>query len=148
MENHFQNIFNSPILKFWQDAQRKLRCWDGKMKPLNLFTSLRGWKKSADHLSGNKSNPCSGRKMGKRKEQYSEEFINKLKSVKAKRAKTVIDHILKHGAISTEELKDVYGYDHPPRAVRDVREQGIPSILSRFEEKMVEQSPHINLGHF
>jgi len=54
------------------------------------------------------------------------EFLKLLKSVKAKRAKTVIDHILKHGQITTEELKDIYGYNHPPRAIRDVREQGIP----------------------
>jgi hypothetical protein len=65
--------------------------------------------------------------MGKKqKHQYPEEFLEKLRSVTAKRAKTVIDHILKYGAISTEDLKDIYGYDHPPRAVRDVREQGIP----------------------
>ncbi|WP_369334486.1 helix-turn-helix domain-containing protein [Candidatus Thiosymbion oneisti] len=49
-----------------------------------------------------------------------------LESVEAKRPKTVIDHILKHGQITTEELKDTYGYNHPPRATRDVREQGIP----------------------
>ena len=53
-------------------------------------------------------------------------FIKKAKAVTAKRAKTVIDHILKHGHITTEELKTLYGYDHPPRAARDVREQGIP----------------------
>lgn len=46
--------------------------------------------------------------------------------VTAKRAKTVIDHIIAHGSISTEELKEIYGYDHPPRAARDVRESGIP----------------------
>ena len=57
---------------------------------------------------------------------YPKEFIELLKSVKGKRPKTVIDHILKHGQITTEELKDTYGYNHPPRAVRDVREQGIP----------------------
>lgn len=62
----------------------------------------------------------------KRKGRYPEEFLEKLKGVTAKRAKTVIDHILEHGSISTEELKDIYGYGHPPRAVRDVREQGIP----------------------
>ena len=53
-------------------------------------------------------------------------FIEKAKAVTAKRAKTVIDHILKHGHITTEELKNLYGYNHPPRAARDVREQGIP----------------------
>ncbi len=57
---------------------------------------------------------------------YTDEFIKLLKSVNAKRPKTVIDHILEHGQITTEELKDTYGYNHPPRAIRDVREQGIP----------------------
>lgn len=28
--------------------------------------------------------------------------------------------------ITTEELRDVYGYDHPPRAARDARDEGIP----------------------
>jgi 5-methylcytosine-specific restriction endonuclease McrA len=52
--------------------------------------------------------------------------MDALKGITAKRAKTVIDHILKYGHITTEELKETYGYDHPPRAARDVREQGIP----------------------
>lgn len=46
--------------------------------------------------------------------------------VKAKRPRTVIDHIIEHGSVTTEELKSIHGYDHPPRAVRDVRECGIP----------------------
>lgn len=71
----------------------------------------------------------------KKKKEYSPEFQKKLKSVTAKRAKTVIDHILKHGSISTEELKEIYGYDHPPRAVRDVREQGIPIVTFSIRGK-------------
>lgn len=54
------------------------------------------------------------------------EFIELCHSVTAKRPKTVIDHILKHGSITTQELKEKYGYNHPPRAARDVREHGIP----------------------
>lgn len=46
--------------------------------------------------------------------------------VTAKRPRTVIDHILKHGHVTTEELQTLYGYDHPPRAARDVRENGVP----------------------
>jgi hypothetical protein len=61
-----------------------------------------------------------------KKPKLPAEFIKKCRSVKAKRPKTVIDHILKHGFITTEELKEIYGYNHPPRAARDVREQGIP----------------------
>lgn len=55
-----------------------------------------------------------------------EEFLRLCRSVTAKRPRTVIDHIIKHGHITTEELKNIYGYNHPPRAARDVREQGIP----------------------
>jgi hypothetical protein len=50
------------------------------------------------------------------------------RSVEAKRPRTVIDHILEHGIITNEELSELYGYDHPPRAIRDVRENGIPLI--------------------
>lgn len=58
--------------------------------------------------------------------ETSKDFIELCHSVTAKRPKTVIDHILAHGYITTEELKNKYGYNHPPRAVRDVREHGIP----------------------
>lgn len=46
--------------------------------------------------------------------------------VTSHRPKTVINHIIKHGLISTEDLKETYGYNHPPRAAGDVRDQGIP----------------------
>ena len=48
-----------------------------------------------------------------------------IKSVTDKRPKIVLDHILEHGSISTDELREQYGYDHAPRAARDVREWGI-----------------------
>jgi len=54
------------------------------------------------------------------------EFLQKLAAVTSKRAKVVINHILAQGYITTAELKEIYGYDHPPRAARDVRELGIP----------------------
>ena len=60
------------------------------------------------------------------KPEHPKEFLDRLRAVTAKRAKTVIDHILEHGFITTEKLSKKYGYDHPPRAARDVREQGIP----------------------
>lgn len=63
--------------------------------------------------------------------QYPKEFLDILNSVEAKRPKTVIQHILQHGFITSEELKTTYGYNHPPRAVRDVRELGIPIVTYR-----------------
>ena len=63
--------------------------------------------------------------------ELPEYFIKMLNSIEAKRPKTVIQHILKHGFITNEELKNIYGYNHPPRAIRDVRELGIPIITYR-----------------
>ncbi len=60
------------------------------------------------------------------KQKLPKEFLKLCRSITSKRPKTVIDHIIDHGFITTEELKDKYGYSHPPRAARDVREQGIP----------------------
>lgn len=67
------------------------------------------------------------------KPKYPQAFLELCRSIKAKRPRTVIDHILKHGFITTEELKTIYGYNHPPRAARDVRERGIP--LETFDVK-------------
>jgi len=47
------------------------------------------------------------------------------KTVTGKRSRVVVDHILRHGNITTEDLEN-YGYKHPPGAIRDVREQGLP----------------------
>ena len=64
---------------------------------------------------------------------YPKDFLDLLDSVKSKRPRIVIQHILQHGFITSQELKDTYGYNHPPRAVRDVREHGIPLVTYRIE---------------
>ena len=71
--------------------------------------------------------------MSKLKAKYPKEFLLHIKSITNKRAKIVIDHIMKHGFITTEDLETTYGYSHPPRAARDVREAGIP--LETFKAK-------------
>jgi len=71
--------------------------------------------------------------MSKNKATYPKEFLAYITSITNKRAKIVIDHILKHGFITTEDLENRYGYNHPPRAVRDVRDAGIP--LETFKVK-------------
>ena len=65
------------------------------------------------------------------KSKLPPDFVRLCKTVTAKRPKAVIGHILKNGFITTEELKDKYGYSHPPRAVRDVKEHGIPIEMFR-----------------
>lgn len=52
-------------------------------------------------------------------------ILDRLNAITAKRPATVIQHIIKHGFITTEELITNYGYEHAPRAARDVRERGV-----------------------
>lgn len=70
------------------------------------------------------------------KQKYPKDFLDLVASITNKRAKIVIDHILKYGHISTEDIEKTYGYKHPPRAARDVREAGIP--LETFKVKSQE----------
>ena len=60
-------------------------------------------------------------------------LVRLCESVSAKRPKTILKHLLKYGRITSQEIKDRYGYNHPPRAIRDVREQGIPIETFRVE---------------
>ncbi len=60
-------------------------------------------------------------------------ILEQLKKVRGKRPLAVINHIAKHGFVTSQELKDKYGYNHPPRAARDVREQGIPLVTERIK---------------
>ena len=52
------------------------------------------------------------------------DFKDFLESVDGKRAHAVIDRILDKGYCTTEYLQSI-GYEHPPRAARDVRERGV-----------------------
>ena len=48
------------------------------------------------------------------KQKLPNEFLTKLKAVTDKRPKTVIQHILKYGYVTTDELREKFGYKHPP----------------------------------
>lgn len=65
--------------------------------------------------------------------KYPQNIIDKLNAITDKRPATVIQHILKHDFITTEELKNKYGYEHAPRAARDVRERGVNLVTYRVK---------------
>lgn len=67
--------------------------------------------------------------------KISKTILKRLNAIEAKRPRTVIQHILRHGAVTTQELTEKYGYDHPPRAIRDVRELGIPIVTERVKDE-------------
>jgi hypothetical protein len=60
-----------------------------------------------------------------KKRSIPKAILKKIRLITGKRSRVVVDHILKHSSITTEDLEH-YGYKHPPRAIRDVREQGLP----------------------
>lgn len=62
------------------------------------------------------------------------DFQELLDSVTSKRARFVIDTILEKGYCTTEDIKNA-GYEHAPRAPRDVREEGIPLVTYRVKDK-------------
>ena len=63
-----------------------------------------------------------------------EDFLEALGRITNKRARVVIDTILEKGYCTTEDIAAA-GYDHPPRAARDVKEEGIPLC-----KKMIKNS--------
>jgi hypothetical protein len=58
---------------------------------------------------------------------YSKELLERIKVVTNKRAKYVLDAIVKSGSVTTEQISAA-GYDHPPRAAQDVRDLGFPLL--------------------
>lgn len=66
-------------------------------------------------------------------QSYPDEFVQRINNIRSKRPRIVAQHILQHGLVTTEELKQIYGYDHPPRAARDLRELGIPLVTVRVK---------------
>jgi hypothetical protein len=68
--------------------------------------------------------------------EHPQALLDLIATIANKRPRIVAEHILKHGFITTEELSTLYGYEHPPRAARDLREMGVP--LDTFRVKNVQ----------
>ena len=60
-------------------------------------------------------------------------FVKRAREVKSKRAKEVVDEIFAKGYCTTAYIESL-GYNHPPRAARDVRENGIPLVTKRYQD--------------
>ena len=65
--------------------------------------------------------------------KLSKDILIRLNAITDKRPSTVIQHIIKYGYITTEELASKYGYEHAPRAARDVRERGVNLVTYRVK---------------
>lgn len=63
----------------------------------------------------------------------------------SKRAADVLKVMLDKGAISTDEINDL-GYNHPPRAIGDVRDAGIPVITGKGTSRSGQRMAVYSLG--
>jgi ABC-type phosphate transport system auxiliary subunit len=66
------------------------------------------------------------------RKQIPAKLVQRINTVTNKRARFVLDSIVKNGSVSTTQLKEA-GYDHPPRAARDAVELGF--ALARVKAK-------------
>ncbi len=59
----------------------------------------------------------------------------RLSRVTNQRARRLLELIVEHGEVTTEELTKRYGYSHPPRAKRDAVDLGFPIISRRVRSQ-------------
>ncbi len=52
-----------------------------------------------------------------------------------KRPRLVLKHILEHGSVTTEQLRELYDYTDPRRAKQDLQEQGVAILSQRVSGK-------------
>lgn len=65
----------------------------------------------------------------------SEETIQNLRSLAmSKRARAALEIMLERGAVTTKVLQEEYGLDHPPRAIRDLKDSGVLVGSRRVKE--------------
>jgi hypothetical protein len=60
----------------------------------------------------------------------SKEMRDRIALVRNRRARRLLELIVEHGEVTTEQLAEQYGYNHPPRAKKDATDRGFP-IISR-----------------
>lgn len=51
------------------------------------------------------------------------------------RARRLLELIVEHGEVTTEQLADQYGYNHPPRAKKDATDLGFPVVSRTVKSK-------------
>lgn len=53
---------------------------------------------------------------------------DRISKVTNKRARRLLELIVEHGEVTTEQLTEQYGYNHPPRAKKDATDLGFPVV--------------------
>jgi len=80
------------------------------------------------------------------KQKYSAEILAVVAKVTTKRGKILVEHILKHGKVSTEDLEVIYELTDAASAARDVKDAGVPLISTRGKRKTGRQMAVYSFG--
>ncbi len=80
------------------------------------------------------------------KKKYSAEILAAVARVTSSRGKVVVEHILKHGSVSKEELETIHGLADAASAARDVKDAGVPLISKRGKRKSGRQMAVYSFG--
>ncbi|OTA25517.1 hypothetical protein B9G54_07440 [Alloscardovia macacae] len=65
----------------------------------------------------------------------TEDTIEKLRGLTmSKRARSALEIMLERGTVTTKVLQEEYGLDHPPRAIRDLKDAGVLVGSHRVKE--------------
>ena len=121
------------------------RCWDERKRhtrvstshpPLSLDCSI-----MAKHTKGNKQEKTAEEQTTP--SSLPQWFLEKVETTTNVRARRVLEHLVTHGHVTTDEIKTLYGYNHPPRAAQDVKDMGIPlqmTMVSRIGEDGIRKT--------
>jgi hypothetical protein len=80
------------------------------------------------------------------KMKYSAEILAAVAKVTSKRGKILVQHILKHGRVSTEDLETIYLLADAASAARDVRDAGVPLAKTIGKRKTGRQMAIYSFG--
>jgi len=80
------------------------------------------------------------------KNKFPAEILAAVAKVTTKRGKLLVNHILEHGAVSSEELEEKYGLMDAASAARDVKDAGVPLISTRGKRKNGRQMAIYQFG--
>jgi hypothetical protein len=67
--------------------------------------------------------------------KYPAELLAAVAKVTANRGKLLVNHIMKHGSVSTEDLETIYGLTDAASAARTVKDAGVPLVATTNKRK-------------
>ncbi|MFY9265635.1 MAG: HNH endonuclease signature motif containing protein [Solirubrobacterales bacterium] len=79
--------------------------------------------------------PIFGTLRGMASPEVPKAILDRIPLVTNKRARRLLELMVEHGEVTTEQLTSEYGYNHPPRAKKDATDLGFPIVSRTVKSK-------------